>query len=238
MHCLRLSKYLLQCSGLGYDSALDDYKIVLISEFSDSRRDHVSFQVWVFGLKSNSWQKNQDAPLVTDDRISFEGVFTNGALHWECDGYILGFDLANEVFFKLPGNLYTSRITAKGRAVEFYIFVSDNGGQGAGGSWKKAFALEAEEIIGNAEVCFPWPLACSKGRDSILLYKSDGLIWYDLENEARQRVEIGGMPWVQGRMYRYHACCASLVSLGDGSAFDGAALEEILIVGPKKKGKC
>ncbi|GLT68711.1 hypothetical protein SLA2020_409170, partial [Shorea laevis] len=153
-----------QCFGLGYDSALDDYKIVLISEFSDSKRDHVSFHVWVFGLKSNSWQKNQGAPLVRDDRISFEGVFTNGALHWECDGYILGFDLANEVIFKLPGNsspgkivtnhlgvfsyektmmlvlggnLYTCRITAEARAVGFYVFVSDNGGQGAGagGNW-------------------------------------------------------------------------------------------------------
>ncbi|GLT95739.1 hypothetical protein SLE2022_134040 [Rubroshorea leprosula] len=49
--------------GLGYDSALDDCKIVMISKVYPSKDHFCSFPDWVFGLKSDSWRKIQDAAL-------------------------------------------------------------------------------------------------------------------------------------------------------------------------------
>ncbi|GLT95740.1 hypothetical protein SLE2022_134050 [Rubroshorea leprosula] len=229
--------------GLGYDSALDDYKVVTISEFHDS--NHVVFQAWVFSLKSNSWKRSQD---VENKFTALVGCFANGALYWECDNKFVGFDLTNEVFFDLPlfpgwdpksiyhhdydilvvfgGNLYASIIRDEHKSVEFYLFVSDKSGEVAGGSWRKEFTLEEGDLS---------PLAYSKEGDKILFRKGNEIFWYNLEEKTRQRVvvaspvmtdflwitDIFGRPEVP--VYNYHVCCESLVSLGNDAAFDGAS---------------
>ncbi|GKV45188.1 hypothetical protein SLEP1_g52299 [Rubroshorea leprosula] len=160
--------------GLGYDSALDDYKVIMISHVEESNHD--SFQVWVFSLKSNSWRRSRDV---------------------------------------LPGEENCT---------------SDKRGEIASGSWRKEFNVEEEMMIRD-DVIHPLLLAYSKERKSILLLnKENGFFWYNFENKTRQKVEIPGMPeeMLEVQTYKYHVGLESLVSLGNDSAFDGAA-EEVII---------
>ncbi|GKV45180.1 hypothetical protein SLEP1_g52291 [Rubroshorea leprosula] len=188
-------------SGLGYDSALDDYQIVMTSKFSNP--NSVSFQVWVFSLKSNSWRRSQ---YVEDALTKCVGLFANG------------------------GTLCTPVIHPEHKTVEYYLLVSDKGGEVASGNWRKAFTVGEEEISrcgGCYSIYPPLPFAYSKVGDGILLIKDNGLSWYNLEKKTSGRVEIPGIP--KGVVIgKHHVCCESLVSLGNDSAFDGAA-EEVMV---------
>ncbi|GLT95747.1 hypothetical protein SLE2022_134120 [Rubroshorea leprosula] len=237
--------------GLGYDSAHDDYKVVMISKVHDSNR--VFYQVWVFGLKLNFWRRSRD---LVDEVNTKVGRFANGALYWVCKDKGVGFDLAKEVFFDIPlvfnwgsavfpatfllecldsfdslvvcgGNLYF-RIWHH-ENVEFYLLVSDvsdKGGEDGGVSWRKEFTIvNVETVLPDVQVFPLWPLAYSKDGDSILLGGLNGVFWYNLENKTNQRVSIAGLPYVP--WFRYNVCWESLVSVGNDSTFDGAAEEEI-----------
>ncbi|GLT40854.1 hypothetical protein SLA2020_149580 [Shorea laevis] len=223
------------CSGLGYDSAHDDYMILLISEVHDS--DRLVYQVWIFGLKSDIWRRSRD---LKDDVNTQVGHFANGALYWACKrkNKCVGFDLAKEVFFDIPllsdcrpasifwdslvvfgGNVYCP--TLHDGTVEYYLLVSeDKGGDVVEVSWRKEFTMENVKTIMD-DVFPPWPLAYSKDRNSILLGEVGGVFWHNLENRTKQRVNIAGQPEVRG--FRYNVCWESLVSVGKDSAFEGAA---------------
>ncbi|GLT95749.1 hypothetical protein SLE2022_134130 [Rubroshorea leprosula] len=234
--------------GLGYDSALDDYKVIMISHVEESNHD--SFQVWVFSLKSNSWRRSRDVlPGEENCTRLVVGYFANGGLHWNSKNDILGFDLANEVFFKIQKvndcgptairinilvffgvNLYIPILRSEHKTIEFYLYASDKRGEIASGSWRKEFNVEEEMMIRD-DVIHPLLLAYSKERKSILLLnKENGFFWYNFENKTRQKVEIPGMPeeMLEVQTYKYHVGLESLVSLGNDSAFDGAA-EEVII---------
>ncbi|GLT95755.1 hypothetical protein SLE2022_134190 [Rubroshorea leprosula] len=228
------------CFGLGYVSATNDYKIVMISKVRKSNDDDdVCFQVWVFSLNSNSWRRIQD---VEDELTSRFGLYANGALYWETEYKCVGFDITNEVFFDLPllsdfgptaiyhdsmvvfgANLCSPVIRNDPNGIEYYLRVSDNGGEVAGGSWRKEFTLEGER---NILFDWPLPLAYSKKGDSILVNKGNVIYWYNFENQKRTRVEILGFPHVP--TYNFHVCSESLASPGNDSAFDGRA-EEVII---------
>ncbi|GLT36892.1 hypothetical protein SLA2020_112380 [Shorea laevis] len=154
--------------GLGHDPAHDDYKIVMISGFSEYR--HYWHQSWVFSLKKNSWRRSPDAPTTMERSKS---SFANGALYWQSNSddrcNMVGFDLTNEVYFKIPlfvdsgllinttdtrrlyfyydnmvvfgGEVYTTNVTAESKTLEFYLEVSD---KSRIGRWKKAFEMEDE----------------------------------------------------------------------------------------------
>ncbi|GLT95736.1 hypothetical protein SLE2022_134010 [Rubroshorea leprosula] len=232
--------------GLGHDSALDDYKIVMIIE----GEYYLKFQVWIFSLKSNSWRRIKDLHLGEDDFRSCVCGFANGVLYWECKGKTLGFDVVNELFFNLPllpngggtmtslgpyndsiavleDNLYISKIAPTYKTVDFYLRVNGKGGvkaeSVAEGSWMKAFTIEEEGLsIKFQDVDFmPWPSAYSKDGDSILLYTRNEMFWYNLGQKTAQKVEIAGVP--QAESFGFDVCWESLVSLDDDNAFDGAA---------------
>ncbi|GKV45189.1 hypothetical protein SLEP1_g52300 [Rubroshorea leprosula] len=225
--------------GLGYDSAHDDYKIIMISLVVES--NHFSYPVWLFSLKSSSWRRSQDFLLeLRNGSREIAGRFANGALYWDGSDGIVGFDIANEVFFMiqkssgylvvLGGNLYIPVPRADDKDVDFYLYASDNGGEVASGSWRKEFTVE-EEVLSRYNVLRLWPLAYSKDGDSILLLtKENGFVWYNFENKTRQRVEIPGMPKVmlEDPTKKHCVNLESLVSVGNDSAFDGAAEEVIL----------
>ncbi|GLT95738.1 hypothetical protein SLE2022_134030 [Rubroshorea leprosula] len=75
--------------------------------------------------------------------------------------------------------------------LEFYMLVSDKDREVASGNWGKEFTVKEEETI-MKHTFPPFPLAYSKGGDSILLKvaASNELFWYNFENKAKQRVEI------------------------------------------------
>ncbi|GLT95756.1 hypothetical protein SLE2022_134200 [Rubroshorea leprosula] len=233
--------------GLGCDSALNDYKTVMIAKIHDSNDDDddhddcVHFQVWVFSLKSDSWKRIQD---VEDELTTWVGSFANGALYWGCENKFVGFDLANEVFFDLPllndcgpaaiyydievvfgGNVYTPITHAEEDTIEFYLWVDDDGGEVAGGCWRKEFTLEKEKNI-SFSLFPPFPLAYSKEGDGILLHKGNLIYWYNFETKKRRRVKIHLIPDIP--TYNFHVCWESLVSPGNNTAFDGEAEEVIL----------
>ncbi|GKV45195.1 hypothetical protein SLEP1_g52306 [Rubroshorea leprosula] len=206
-----------------------------------SNGDDVCSQVWVFSLNSNSWRRIQDVKdeLTSRSRV---GLYANGALYWENEDKCVGFDITYEVFFDLAllsdfgptviyhdfmvvfgGNLYSPVIRNEPNSIEYYLLVSDSGGEVAGGSWRKEFILEEERnILFNRAL----PLAYSKKEDSILVNRGNVIYWYNFENQKRTWVEILGIPDVP--TYNFHVCWESLVSPGNDSAFDGRA-EEVII---------
>ncbi|GLT63239.1 hypothetical protein SLA2020_358170 [Shorea laevis] len=187
------------CSGLGYDSAHDDYMIVLISEFHSGLH-----QVWIFGLKSDFWRRSRDL----NDNVSpcAVGHFASGALYWawKKKNKCVGFDLAKEVFFdiSLPSDcspksvFWDSLVVFGGKVycptlhdgtVEYYLLVSeDKGGDVVGVSWRKEFTMENVTTI-SGDVFPPRPLAYSKDRNSILLGKYMG--FFGITLKAKQNKE-------------------------------------------------
>lgn len=235
--------------GLGFDSANDDYKIVFISDKSNG--DHARFPVWIFSLKSNSWKKIQDeAPILPDFDSSGPGDvqspfarFAGGALYWKREFEILGFDLANEMFFNIElnpnysvapwdvvvvdDNLYTTKLAADRRTQRFYKRVRDEGKGGGAGCWVEAFGVDEGEGVyhgGRGDELVSWPKAYAKAGDKILLSKEGYVSWYNLGKKTRQNVEIPGLS-CEKFDYVYEIFQQSLVSLGNGSAFDGEAKE-------------
>ncbi|KAK9287843.1 hypothetical protein L1049_016285 [Liquidambar formosana] len=95
--------------GLGYDSSIDDYKVVILENSSTyDDHDHVYFvetEGEVFTLKTNSWRRIQDIPP-SACMCNGGGIFSNGSLHWLLDwgnghekfNSIISFDLAPEKF--------------------------------------------------------------------------------------------------------------------------------------------
>ncbi|GLT95754.1 hypothetical protein SLE2022_134180 [Rubroshorea leprosula] len=223
--------------GLGYVSATNDYKIVMISRVRNDDDD--CYQVWVFSLNSNSWRRIQD---VKHKRTSWVGLYANGALYWENKDKCVGFDITNEVFFSLTllpdcgptaiyyeilvfgGNLYSPVIRNEPNSIEYYLRVRDNGGEVAGGGWRKEFTIQEE---GNIILSAPLPLAYSKEGDIILLNGGNLVYWYNFENQERTRVEFLRLPGCPP-YNNFYVCWESLVSPGNDSAFDGRA-EEVII---------
>lgn len=111
--------------GFGYDSSLDDFKIVRIiinalvmndGSFSRFNNRQKEFQVDVYTLKTNSWEPIGDAPInLHMFRASEEGCFVSGSIYWlvfNCSQYgnccgIVSFDLKDNKFgdLQLPSDL-------------------------------------------------------------------------------------------------------------------------------------
>ncbi|GKV45181.1 hypothetical protein SLEP1_g52292 [Rubroshorea leprosula] len=195
--------------GLGYDSALDDYKVVMISEFYDSN----VYQTW----GALYWEC--DYKFVGFDltnEVFFDlPPFLGWNSKYSCYDYY-------DVLVVSGGHLHTSLMHDERNTTEYYLFVSDKSGEVASGSWRKEFTLEYVD----------WLLVYSKEGDKILLSKGNKIFWYNLEDKTRQRA-VMAFPvipkscWIGSGilgvlMHNYHVCCESLVSPGNDAAFDGA----------------
>ncbi|GJW62214.1 F-box/kelch-repeat protein-like protein isoform X1 [Tanacetum coccineum] len=87
-------------SGFGYDSSIDDYKVVI--GFFNKCTNKLSFEVLT--LKSNTWRS---VYVESGYGILYgNGIICNGAIHWyTCSnngGVIVSFDLSKEVFKEIP----------------------------------------------------------------------------------------------------------------------------------------
>lgn len=91
------------CWGFGYDSSIDDYKVIL--GFKKGADDVTCFQVLT--LKSNEWKFIGEVNYTFISRI---GILCNGALHWVMNGaspennkkVILSFHISKEEFMEIP----------------------------------------------------------------------------------------------------------------------------------------
>lgn len=120
----------LQIVGFGYDSSLDDYRIVTIITCDYRPR------VDMYSLKTNSWKFIRDLPhcdvfnqhnAFNDyDVFNLRKVFSrehrgggcvNGSIYWVLSPLIIGFDLNNEKFRVLPWPRYVPQWTFKGLLV-------------------------------------------------------------------------------------------------------------------------
>ncbi|GKC99180.1 putative F-box domain-containing protein [Tanacetum coccineum] len=88
-------------SGFGYDSSIDDYKVVI--GFKNKYTKKLSFKVLT--LKSNIWR----SVAVESDYHSLcgNGIIWNGAIHWYSydhngEQVLVSFDLSKEVFKEIP----------------------------------------------------------------------------------------------------------------------------------------
>ncbi|XP_026379408.1 F-box/kelch-repeat protein At3g06240-like [Papaver somniferum] len=85
--------------GFGYDTKIDDYKLVKVRDF-DGKRGRSKFNVYMLG--SNSWKRFQPIPYWF--RPKFPGVLVNGKLHWlgvtraDNSSVIVSLDIGNEKF--------------------------------------------------------------------------------------------------------------------------------------------
>ncbi|XP_059629102.1 F-box/kelch-repeat protein At3g06240-like [Cornus florida] len=98
--------------GLGYDSSMDDYKVVAVSYYAqhllreDRESDCKDTFVVVYSLKNSSWGRKwiQDFPYDNSFIVPGSGVFVNGSVHWLTYRslvhlpVIVAFDVADEKF--------------------------------------------------------------------------------------------------------------------------------------------
>ncbi|PRQ33714.1 putative galactose oxidase/kelch, beta-propeller, galactose oxidase, beta-propeller [Rosa chinensis] len=77
--------------GFGYDSATDDYKLIVGTKENS---------IQVFTLKTSSWKV---LPIINALNISGRGLFFNGALHWLAQNRqtILSFNLVEDKFHQM-----------------------------------------------------------------------------------------------------------------------------------------
>ncbi|KAG8372622.1 hypothetical protein BUALT_Bualt12G0085800 [Buddleja alternifolia] len=87
----------LQASGLGYDCAHDDYKVVRIDEIHHN--GSYVYKTLVYSLKFDSWKWIKDCPC--GPRQFSQGVYLNGILYWMSTHFIIALDLSTEDYRQL-----------------------------------------------------------------------------------------------------------------------------------------
>ncbi|KAM7477752.1 hypothetical protein LguiA_025965 [Lonicera macranthoides] len=106
-----------QIVGFGYDSSINDYKIVRIIPYyfvkaeNEPGKAYCGLQVDMYSLKTNSWKIIRDLPrrdVVRHAPLIFNGEFggrvsvsMNKSIYWLLGSKIIGFDLKNEKFKEL-----------------------------------------------------------------------------------------------------------------------------------------
>lgn len=87
--------------GFGYDSSLDDYKVVNIGHH-DAVVNLAYSIVSVYTQRYNSWRRVENSPYFHTRFGQKSGVFVGGALHWMVTTGIAAFDLVDEKFRTVP----------------------------------------------------------------------------------------------------------------------------------------
>lgn len=210
------------CStGLGYDGATDDYKVVMVSSPGwvcyNNYRD---IRTFVYSLKSKQWRR-------IDDFHNFympehPGVYVNGELHWiACaheDGVdvccTISFHLTTEVFRKIPLPSFAHKyirtcpflrldalagclfLTYYHGVNHFSIWILKDCGKGD--MWNQMITLHDELELTKT---FIRPVAYMKSEQQILLeYSHYKFLWFDMVKNIKRIISIG-----QGIQKRYYS---------------------------------
>ncbi|EYU33144.1 hypothetical protein MIMGU_mgv1a025616mg [Erythranthe guttata] len=106
------SKHSSTMHGFGYDSYIDDYKVVALSYYDSDTEyepDCVDTFVDVYCVRRGVWKRVESSPYDHSAPVTPSGAYLNGAVHWLAGSresghasVIAAFDLVNEVFTKIP----------------------------------------------------------------------------------------------------------------------------------------
>ncbi|XP_057767882.1 F-box protein CPR1-like isoform X2 [Salvia miltiorrhiza] len=191
--------------GFGYDPAAEDYKVVRIDKLHQG--GVITYdRTLVYSMKLRNWRRIGDFPYVIAS--AGNGVFLNGALHWQSRDGIAALDLGTEQFSLLPRPhlmspspaRYTSELLD---ALNGYLFLSyyHEQGQGldvwlmidyrVGDSWIKLCSIDiVSGFTGGGGLR---PVAYLRSRKQVFLeHCRGGLFWLDLEKDTVKEVSIEG----------------------------------------------
>ncbi|KAM7488232.1 hypothetical protein LguiB_025716 [Lonicera macranthoides] len=130
--CSSISGFKIRMLGFGYDSALDDYKVVRVTTNStyDEPMRIVEQRVEIYSLKANSWKTIQGGiPYGNVCIEQLRGTLVSGSIYWvvtdadyeeeqEFNNLILAFDLIDEKFRLVGVPRHDDREPVSGSLVE------------------------------------------------------------------------------------------------------------------------
>ncbi|KAG5554860.1 hypothetical protein RHGRI_012430 [Rhododendron griersonianum] len=190
--------------GFGYDSSIDDYKVVNICYY-DEEADAGSADnvVGVYALKTNSWRRIENSPYDHSCFGHHSGAFVCGALHWVArkgmDDVIVALVLADEKFRTLPSpapDCIGALICVLGGCLcvfvrQFYPYYPDvwvMKEYGVKDSWMK-FTVTCDNIYD------PWrPLSLSRTGQVLLNEQGKNLVLFDPREEESKELVVQGLP--------------------------------------------
>ncbi|KAG5565004.1 hypothetical protein RHGRI_001020 [Rhododendron griersonianum] len=211
--------------GFGYDSIIDDYKMVRVQFFQIGIDDFVS-SVKVYSMKSNSWRKIRDFPYCL---YYGQGcaVLVGSTLHWvvcrlpsDTAKFVAALDLTTEDYRVVPqpefsDNAFDMNVAELGGClcilcdydqVRVDVWVMKD--CGVKESWSKLFSVAQPEVIRSFDSLIP--VAYSKSGSKVLLLQDNKkLVWYDLEHKTIKKIKTRGI--TDG--FESFVCVESLVPL-------------------------
>ncbi|KAL8040776.1 hypothetical protein ABFX02_10G121100 [Erythranthe guttata] len=222
----------LMGSGIGYDSASDDYKVVRIDRLF--RHGKSVYQTSVYSLKMESWRIIKDCPYDISWVGPTRGIFLGGAIHWlSLHDIIIALDLETEEYREfsmpvLPPNskeLFETRLDVLGGCLvmSFYYLIPRMEGwmmkdYGDEKSWVKLFSFGG---IGSIGIRLK-PLAYFKNKGRVFMQRDEEFFWLDIKNNSAKKVVIHGLPddftsqIMPGSLFRLDESCAAAVKITAG----------------------
>ncbi|KAI4377956.1 hypothetical protein MLD38_015506 [Melastoma candidum] len=198
---------------LGFDSKIDDYKVLRHGCCFDSR-DNVELVFEVLPLRANAWRQVSREPLF-DGPVS-AGVFLNKAIHWiNTTGRIVAFDLENENFMGFPPlpvngkSIFCHRLSVHlGCLVTCHRYI-DSPFQawimeeyGVESSWTKLFDITLDNFPIHDYYPYITLIAIARrGKAAVVRYQSS-LFLYDMQKETYEQLPVEGHPvWPEAKAY-------------------------------------
>ncbi|KAL7123046.1 hypothetical protein ACP275_01G081200 [Erythranthe tilingii] len=206
--------------GFGYDSSIDDYKIVSVS-YHDPR-EYVSSVVHtfvdVYCVRSGVWKRVGNPPydifyFLGKDAydhvyvLRTPGAYLNGAIHWFASDanertVIVAFDLAREVFDEMPapvgvdGNLVPYELVVLGGCLCIYDVQSVIGQANV---WIMREYRSAKSWTRlNIECIHEWemakPLCCIGDEEVVLVNTMAEALVYNVKEKSLNNMVVDGVP--------------------------------------------
>lgn len=227
---LQSVRHLSSSVGFGYDAAADDYRVVRIGKVHLDGVTH--YRTLVYSLKLRGWRKIQDCPYHVS--LVGDGVFLNGALHWQSREGITALHLGKEEYSLLPRPLPLSRPTCASELLDAlggYLFLSyyheNKRGldvwlmkdYGVEASWMKLCSID---ILSGIRGLGLRPVAYLESRRQVFVeHLRGGLYWLDLDKNTVKEVAIENFRSVSfshfspGNLLRLDSCDGAVVARSD-----------------------
>ncbi|KAL7097190.1 hypothetical protein ACP275_10G128100 [Erythranthe tilingii] len=185
-------------SGIGYDSASDDYKVVRVDRLYLGNES--VYQTRVYSLKTKSWKVIEDCPRHFPVPNPNASVFLNGVIYWRSYEFVIALDLETEHYHKLPlppclGNPFETHLDALGGFLvlsEYYSMKRIDEWVMKDYEWVKLFSFGG--VYGSG---FMWnlrPVAYLKSKGQLFLQHDKGFFMLDMQKNFAKKFTIDGLP--------------------------------------------